>query len=84
MKAKTRALLDLIQLKKKELKEQKINKLIHMHVLKEQKRLSKIVFDPIWEKYEEKMSRYYMELDKRIDAKLNKDAAKIRKQLFGY
>ena len=70
MKAKTKALLDLIQLKKKE--------------LKEQKRLSKIVFDPIWEKYEEKMSRYYMELDKRIDAKLNKDAAKIRKQLFGY
>ena len=30
------------------------------------------------------MSRYYMELDRRIDERLNKDVAKIHKQLFGY
>lgn len=84
MKAKTKQLLDLIAKKKKELRAQKLDKAIIAHILKEQVRLSKIVFDPIWEKYEERMSKYYAELDKRIDAKLTKDAAKIRKQLFGY
>lgn len=84
MKARTKYLLNLIETKKKEIREQRFNKAIHEHVLKEQARLSKVVFDPAWERYEERMSRYYMELDKRIDAALNKDAAKIRKQLYGY
>lgn len=84
MKAKTKALLNLISQKKKEIRQQRFERAIHLHVLKEQERLSKLVFDPAWEKREEQLSRYYMELDKRIDAALNKDAAKIRKQLYGY
>ena len=84
MKAKTKQLLDLIHSKQKELREQRINKLIHEHVLKEQIRLSKIVFDSAWEKYEEKMSKYYMELDKRIEKHMSENAIKIHKQLFGY
>lgn len=84
MKAKTKALLNLISQKKKEIKQQRFDKAIHEHVLKEQARLAKIHFDPAWERYEERMSRYYMELDKRIDQALTKDAEKIHKQLYGY
>ena len=81
MKAKTKQLLDLIHSKQKELREQRINKIIHQHTLNWK---PSIIYDLAWEKYEERMNRYYAELDKRIDAALNKDAAKIRKQLFGY
>ena len=90
MKAKTKALLTLIETKKKEIREQKINKLIHEHTLKEkQKRMENRTpfdewYDKQWERYDNRMSRYYMELDKRIDAALTKDAAKIHKQMFGY
>ena len=90
MKVKTKALLTLIETKKKEIREQKINK--HEHTLKEnekQKRMENRTpfdewYDKWWERHEEKMSRYYMELDKRIDQAINKDVEKIHRQLFGY
>ncbi len=90
MKAKTKELLNLISKKKAEMREAKINALIHEHTLKEkQKRMENRTpfdewYDTWWERHEEKMSRYYMELDRRIDERLNKDVAKIHKQLFGY
>lgn len=90
MKAKTKALLTLIETKKKEIREQKINQLIHEHTLKEKQRRmeNRTPFDDWyekwWDKQEQRLSNYYMELDKRIDAALTKDAAKIHKQMFGY
>lgn len=82
MKAKTKTLLTLIETKKKEIREQKFEKAIHEHAMKHHHTLTR----------EEEMEfqrmvkegQRLLEIDKRADEQLNKNVAKIHKQMFGY
>ena len=85
MKTKTANLLNLIAKKKKEIREQRINKVIHEHTMK-RRRNSR----PLTEEEEREFDRmvregmYLLQVDKRADEQLTKDVNNIHKHLFGY
>lgn len=82
MKAKTANLLKLISTKKKEIRQQKFEKAIHEHAKRNHR--------PLTREEEREFNQMIREgnrllaIDKRADEALNKDVAKIHKQLFGY
>jgi hypothetical protein len=85
MKRKTKELLNLIAKKKKEIRQQKFEKAIHEHTMKRRRNSC-----PLTEEEEREFNRmvreglHLLQIDKRADEKLNKDVAKVHKQLFGY
>lgn len=82
MKAKTKALLTLIETKKKEIREQKFEKAIHEHAMKHHHTLTREEEREFQQMIRE--GQRLLQIDKRADERLNKDVAKIHKQLFGY
>ena len=82
MKAKTKALLTLIETKKKEIREQKFEKAIHEHAMKHHHTLTREEEKEFQRMVSE--GQHLLMIDRRADAALTKDAAKIHKQLFGY
>lgn len=82
MKAKTANLLKLISTKKAEFRKAKFDKAIHEHAQKNHRPLTReeeIEFNRMIRE-----GQHLLEIDKRADEKLNKDVAKIHKQMFGY
>ena len=82
MKTKTLNLLTLISKKKKEIREEKRNKAIHEYAVKHHHTLTReeeLEFNQMVRK-----GQHLLMIDKRADEKLNKDVAKIHKQMFGY
>lgn len=81
MKAKTANLLKLISTKKKEIRQQKFERAIHEHAMRNHKPLTKEEEREFQRMVREGM--YLLEVDKRADKQLNKDVSKINRQLFG-
>lgn len=82
MKAKTKALLNLISQKKKEIKQQRFDKAIHEHAKRNHRPLTREEEREFQAMIRE--GQRLLEIDKRADEQLNKDVAKIHKQMFGY
>ena len=85
MKAKTANLLKLIKAKKAEIRKQKFEKAIHEHTIKRREHSRPLTREE--EREFQQMIREgqrLLQIDKRADERLNKDVAKIHKQLFGY
>ena len=82
MKSKTKELLNLISNKKKEIRQQKFDKAIHEYAQKHHHTLTREEEREFNRMVREGM--HLLQIDKRADEKLNKDVAKIHKQMFGY
>ena len=82
MKSKTKELLTLISNKKKEIREEKRNKAIHEYAVKHHRTLTREEEKEFQQMIRE--GQHLLMIDKRADEKLNKDVAKIHKQMFGY
>ena len=82
MKAKTLNLLKLISIKKKEIREEKRNKAIHEYAQKHHRSLTEEEEKEFQAMVRESM--HLLQIDKRADEQLNRDVAKIHKQMFGY
>lgn len=82
MKSKTKELLNLIAKKKKEIRQQKFEKAIHEHAQKNHRPLTREEEREFNQMIRE--GQHLLMIDRRADAALTKDAAKIHKQMFGY
>lgn len=82
MKAKTLNLLNLISNKKKEIRKAKRDKAIHEYAVKHHHTLTREEEREFQAMIRE--GQRLLEIDKRADEQLNKDVAKIHKQMFGY
>ena len=85
MKTKTANLLTLISNKKKEIREAKRNKAIHEYTMKRRESLRPLTKEEEREfQAMVKEGMHLLQIDKRADEQLNRDVAKVHKQLFGY
>ena len=82
MKAKTLNLLKLIKAKKAEIRKAKFDKAIREHAQKNHHPLTREEEREFQAMVRE--GNRLLQIDKRADEKLNKDVAKIHKQMFGY
>lgn len=82
MKAKTLNLLNLIKSKKDEIRKEKRDKAIHEYAVKHHRTLTREEEREFQQMIRE--GQRLLQIDKRADERLNKDVAKIHKQLFGY
>lgn len=82
MKTKTANLLNLISTKKEEMRKAKRDRIFREHAKRNHHPLTReeeIEFNRMIRE-----GQHLLEIDKRNDARLNKDVNKIHKQMFGY